>query len=83
MAVTLRLMRFGKRKQPYYRIVSLDKRKKRDGKYIERIGLYNPLATGKNIEINKSRLEFWIEKGAQFSEGLARLIKSKKKINYT
>lgn len=74
MAVTLRLMRFGKRKQPFYRIVALDKRKKRDGSYIENIGTYNPLLKEKNIEIVREKYEAWLKKGAQLSEGLQRLV---------
>lgn len=82
MAVALRLMRFGKRKQPYYRIVALDKTKKRDGSYIEKVGLYHPLDTEKNIMINKERFEYWKSKGAQLSEGLTRLMKNEKNIVY-
>ncbi|KKQ38751.1 MAG: 30S ribosomal protein S16 [Candidatus Roizmanbacteria bacterium GW2011_GWA2_37_7] len=82
MAVTLRLMRFGKRKQPFYRIVALDKRKKRDGAYIERIGVYNPLLADKNIQIVKERFEFWKQRGAQVSEGLSRLLTHPKHIEY-
>jgi len=82
MAVTLRLMRFGKRKQPFYRVVVLDKRKKRDGAYIENIGVYNPFLEDKNIELVKERFEFWQQKGAQISEGLKRLISNPKRITF-
>lgn len=82
MAVALRLMRFGKRKQPYYRIVALDKTKKRDGSYIEKVGLYHPLTAEKNISINKERFEYWKSKGAQLSEGLARIMNNEKNIVY-
>lgn len=80
MAVTLRLMRFGKRKVPAYRIVALDKRKKRDGAYLEKIGTYQPLIKEKNIHIIKEKYEYWTTKGAQLSEGLERLLKNKKDI---
>lgn len=80
MAVALRLMRFGKRKQAYYRIVALDKTKKRDGAYIEKIGLYHPLTAEKNISINKSRFDYWKGQGAILSEGLERLLKNEKNI---
>jgi len=83
MAVALRLMRFGKRKQPYYRIVALDKRKKRDGAYIEKIGIYHPLLEKDTIQINKERFEFWKSKGAQLSEGLQKLLTHPKKITFT
>jgi small subunit ribosomal protein S16 len=80
MAVSLRLMRFGKRKQPFYRIIALDRSKKRDGSYIEKIGLYQPLTAEKNIQINKERFEYWKSKVAQLSEGLERLLKNTKNI---
>ncbi|HRN69877.1 MAG TPA: 30S ribosomal protein S16 [Candidatus Woesebacteria bacterium] len=80
MAVTLRLMRFGKKKTPFYRIVALDKRQKRDGAYLDKVGVYHPLDTEKNIRINKTRYEYWTSKGAQISEGFARLLKNKKDI---
>ena len=82
MAVTLRLMRFGKRKQPFYRIVALDKRKKRDGACIENIGTYNPFLEDKNIDIVKERFEYWQQKGAQISEGLKRLLSNPKRIDF-
>lgn len=75
-------MRFGKRKQPFYRIVVLDQRKKRDGSYIEKIGTYNPLLSNKNIQILKERFEYWQQKGAQLSEGLKRLLSNHKHIEY-
>lgn len=80
MAVTLRLMRFGKKKVPFYRIVALDKRQKRDGAYIDKVGVYNPLEKEKNIRIKKDRFEYWTSKGAQISEGMARLLKNKENI---
>jgi small subunit ribosomal protein S16 len=80
MAVTLRLMRFGKKKFPFYRIVALDKRQKRDGAYLEKVGLYDPLQKEKNIRLNKERFEYWTSKGAQISEGMSRLLKNKDNI---
>lgn len=80
MAVALRLMRFGKKRQPHYRIVALDKTKKRDGSYIEKVGLYQPLVEEKNIKINKERFDYWKSRGAQLSEGLERLLKNKKNV---
>lgn len=78
MAVALRLMRIGKRGVPFYRIVAIDKRKKRNGRYIEKIGLYNPLTEPATIEINQKQLDLWTQRGAQISEGLAKLLKSRK-----
>lgn len=80
MAVAIRLMRFGKRGYPAYRIVVLDKRKKRDGSYIEKIGIYQPMNTPAKIELQKDRFEYWSSRGAQISDGFAKLLKDKKKI---
>lgn len=80
MAVTLRLMRLGKRGKPFYRIIAVDKRKKRNGAYIENLGTYNPLVSPASISYNKESFDAWISKGAQISEGLARLIKYGKKL---
>ncbi len=78
MAVTLRLMKFGKKGYPTYRIVAIDKRKKRDGSYIEKIGVYNPMIEPANLEINNERLQYWQSKGAEISEGLRKLLKNRK-----
>lgn len=80
MAVTIRLMRFGKRKYPTYRIVAIDKRKKRDGSYIEKVGFYNPMTEPATLELNKEKFESWMQKGAQLSDGLRRLIKDKERV---
>jgi len=75
MTVAIRLMRFGKKGQPQYRIVALDKRKKRDGSYLDKIGNYDPLSNPHKIDLNITKYESWIKKGAQPSEGLRRLMK--------
>lgn len=82
MAVTVRLMRFGKKKRPVYRIIVVDKRKKRDGKYIESIGTYDPFSDKPNLNLNKGKFTSWLEKGALLSEGLSRLLKNKKNTKY-
>ncbi len=64
MAVKLRLIRFGKKKMPFYRIVAVDERVKRDGKYIEKIGLYNPLNNNKNYIIDEDKALKWLRNGA-------------------
>lgn len=79
MAVALRLMRLGKRHRPFYRIIVTDKRNKRNGAYIENIGTYDPLVAPAMIEIDKARLDYWLERGALVSEGLRRLLKNFKK----
>lgn len=76
----MRLMRMGKRKQPFYRIIVLDKRKKQKGSYIEKVGQYDPLKDPQEIIIDKAKYDAWISKGVQMSEGFSRLIKSKKNI---
>ncbi len=73
MAATLRLMRFGKKGQPFYRIVVLDKTRKRDGAYIEAIGTYNPLSSPHKVEYSEERMAYWLSVGAQVSDGLKKL----------
>jgi len=72
-------MRFGKRHYPTYRIVVLDKRKKRDGSYIEKVGFYNPMTSPATIDINQEKFDSWIAKGAQISEGMRKLLLYRKK----
>jgi len=75
MAVAIRLFRLGKKDKPFYRIVVADKRNKRQGKYIEEIGYYNPLKEPSEVKINKERLDYWLSRGAILSEGLQKLRK--------
>jgi len=72
--VTIRLFRQGKKNQPFYRIVVTDKRRKRQGKYIEAIGFYNPLKEPAEIKIDHQKLKFWQERGANLSDGLKKLL---------
>lgn len=72
-------MRFGKKGHPSYRIVALDKRKKRDGAYLEKVGTYEPMAQPAKILINDERLKYWLSKGAEISEGMRKLLKRKNK----
>ncbi len=64
MAVKLRLTRIGKTKQPYYKIVAADSRTRRDGKYIEKIGHYNPLTSPAEIIIDEEKAFYWLKNGA-------------------
>lgn len=80
MAVALRLMRLGKKHRPFYRIIAIDKRKKRNSRYIESVGVYNPLSEPNHIEIDWVRFDDWRQKGAIISEGLVKLLKSVKHI---
>ncbi|KAF2958283.1 30S ribosomal protein S16 [Thermotoga sp. Ku-13t] len=74
--VRIRLTRMGKRNMPFYRIIVVDSRKKRDGAYIESLGFYNPLRNPAEIKVNVERAVEWILKGAQPSD-TARDILSK------
>ncbi len=65
MAVTLRMSRFGRKKQPFYRIVATDERSSRDGKYLEIVGTYDPFT--KDVTVKKESAEKWIKKGAKYS----------------
>ena len=60
MAVALRLNRQGTKDRPYYKIVAVDQRKRRDGRYIEQLGTYNPLAEGENFTIDLAKAEHWL-----------------------
>ncbi|MDR3330739.1 MAG: 30S ribosomal protein S16 [Endomicrobium sp.] len=75
MAVRLRLQRRGRPKRPYYRVVAIDQRAKRDGKPIEVLGQYDPIATDNKLIINMDRLNYWLTIGAKTSETVAVLIK--------
>lgn len=75
MAVKIRLQRVGKKKKPYYRIVAVDSRKKRDGAVIENLGQYQPIAEREQFRINEERLIDWLKKGAQPSGTIESLLK--------
>lgn len=79
MAVHIRLMRFGKKKQPSYRVVVVDSRKPRDGAYIESLGYYNPLKEEGNVKIDLEKYEEWIKKGAIPTLVVEKLVKKAKK----
>ena len=64
MAVKLRLMRMGAKKKPFYRVVAADSRTKRDGKYIELVGTYNPVANPAEVKINEEVALKWLSQGA-------------------
>jgi small subunit ribosomal protein S16 len=75
MAVKIRLKRFGKKRSPYYRVVVMDSRTKRDGRAIEEIGKYHPTEEPSVIEINSDRAQYWLSVGAQPTEQVAALLK--------
>ena len=78
--VKIRLTRGGAKKRPFYHIIVTDSRSARDGRNIERLGYYNPIAAGndKAVELNTERLKFWIGQGAQMTDKVANLAKAAK-----
>jgi small subunit ribosomal protein S16 len=79
--VTIRLARGGAKKRPFYQVVVTDSRNRRDGKYIERIGFFNPVAKGKEVRLNLNgeRVDYWLSQGAQASGRVTSLIKESAK----
>lgn len=75
--VSIRLSRGGAKNRPFYHVVVTDSRNSRDGRYIERVGFFNPLARGgeQRLALDLERVQYWKEKGAQPSDRVARLIK--------
>ena len=75
--VVIRLARGGSKKRPFYNIVAADSRNRRDGRFIERVGFYNPVASGAEepLRIATDRLTYWQQNGAQLSPTVARLVK--------
>ena len=79
--VSIRLSRGGAKKRPFYHVVVTDQRNRRDGRYIERLGYFNPVAVdGKDeLSLDIERIDYWISKGAQPSDRVSSLIKGYKK----
>ena len=77
MAVKLRLTRVGSKRNPIYRVVAADSRSPRDGKFLEIVGRYNPQTEPSLIELDDAKVKSWLDKGAQPTEAVARLIKVK------
>ena len=77
MAVKLRLRRLGKKKQPIYKVVAADSRSPRDGKFIEAIGLYNPLTNPATLDLKADRALYWLEHGAQPTDTVRYLLSQK------
>jgi small subunit ribosomal protein S16 len=75
--VTIRLSRSGAKKRPFYHIVVTDSRNARDGRCLERLGFYNPIATGgeERLRIDRQRIEHWVSRGANTTDRVASLIK--------
>ena len=73
--VKIRLRRMGAKKAPYYRIVVADSRSPRDGRFIEEIGMYDPMAEGEKIKVDMEREKYWIANGAQPTDTVRGLLK--------
>lgn len=74
--VKIRLARAGAKKQPFYHIVVTDSRNRRDGRNIERVGFFNPVARGQDerLRVNQERVEHWVGQGAQLTERVSQLV---------
>lgn len=79
--VTIRMSRGGSKKRPFYHLVVTDSRNRRDGRFIERVGFFNPTATGdeERLRINQERIDHWVGLGAQTSDRVAKLVKENAK----
>ncbi|MEO1089116.1 MAG: 30S ribosomal protein S16 [Pseudomonadota bacterium] len=77
MAVTIRLSRGGAKKRPFYRVVAADSRARRDGRFLEKLGTYDPLLAKddpKRLVLNEDRIRHWLDQGAQASDRIARFL---------
>ena len=77
MSVKIRLQRMGKKKQPIYKIVAVDSRVKRDGRFIDAVGLYNPSTNPMTITLREDRIFHWLERGAQPTDTVKNLLSRK------
>ena len=79
--VSIRLSRGGAKKRPFYHLIVTDSRNRRDGRYIEKLGFFNPLGTGNdvNLRIDLDRVDFWIGQGAKPSDRVAALLRAQRK----
>ena len=79
MAMKIRLARGGSKKRPFYRIVAADSRMPRDGRFIEKLGTYNPLLpkdSEERVKMDVERVQYWISKGAQPTDRIARMLEA-------
>jgi small subunit ribosomal protein S16 len=72
----IRLARFGARKQPYYRVVVIEKERARNGRPVEVVGTYNPRTNPATFDLKRERIEHWVSKGAQLSDRVRKLVAS-------
>jgi len=73
--VAIRLARIGSKKRPYYRIVVIEKRRAPNGRFLEVIGQYNPIANPAQVAVNSERAQYWLSKGAEPSETVASILR--------
>lgn len=75
--VSIRLSRGGSKKRPFYHLTVTDSRNSRDGRFIERVGFFNPVARGQEerLRVDQERYDYWVSKGAQSSDRVAKLVK--------
>lgn len=80
--VSIRLARGGSKKRPFYHLTVTDSRKSRDGRFIERLGFFNPIARGQEerLRLDSERLQYWLSQGAQCSERVSKLVKEAKAV---
>jgi small subunit ribosomal protein S16 len=76
MSVTIRLARHGAKKRPFYRIVAADSESPRDGKFLEKLGTYNPLRSPAEVKLDLERIQYWLEQGATASDTVRNLFKA-------
>jgi small subunit ribosomal protein S16 len=79
MAVKIRLARHGAKKRPYYRVIVIDSRSRREGRPIEEVGRYNPCADPSMVKLDLEKIDAWIAKGARPTDTVARLIETARK----
>lgn len=75
--VVIRLSRSGSKRRPFYHLTVADQRRARDGRFIERVGFFNPVARGQEerLRVDQERIDYWVSKGAQPSQRVAALLK--------
>jgi small subunit ribosomal protein S16 len=81
--VKIRLMRAGAKSRPYYRLIAIDERAPRDGRKLDELGTYDPIARGTQIKLNPEKITKWVSRGAQMSPAAKALIKRGKRLEAT
>ena len=80
--LTIRLSRVGAKKRPFYQVTVTDSRSARDGRFIERVGFFNPIAAGKEqrLRLDLARVDYWLGHGATLSDRVAKLVSDTRKV---